>query len=66
MLYWIKVTKIFLWGIEERSKLKELNENELESSAGGVGSKDSESSNKEKWARVGIKIVEVRGIWVYL
>ena len=40
--------------------MKELNDDELDKIAGGIGN-SGENSNKEKWAKVGIKIVEVNG-----
>ena len=43
---------------------KELNDDELDNIAGGVGESNSDS-NKEKWAKVGIRIVEVNGFAEY-
>ena len=45
--------------------MKELNDDELDKVAGGIGSSNDENSNKEKWAKVGIKIVEVNGLAEY-
>ena len=45
--------------------MKELNDDELDKVAGGLGNLNSENSNKEKWAKVGIKIVEVNGLAEY-
>lgn len=47
-----------------REQKKELNEDELENIAGGVGNSNNDS-NKEKWAKVGIRIVEINGIAEY-
>ena len=43
---------------------KELNDDELDNIVGGVGESNSDS-NKEKWAKVGIRIVEINGIAEY-
>ena len=43
---------------------KELNADELDNIAGGVGENNNDS-NKEKWAKVGIRIVEINGIAEY-
>ena len=43
---------------------KELNDDELDNIVGGVGESNSDS-NKEKWAKVGIRIVEVNGFAEY-
>ena len=40
--------------------MKELNDDELDKVSGGIGNSNDENSNKEKWAKVGIKIVEVK------
>ena len=47
-----------------REQKKELNEDELENIAGGVGNSKNDS-NREKWAKVGIRIVEINGIAEY-
>ena len=43
---------------------KELNDDELDNIVGGVGESNGDS-NKEKWAKVGIRIVEISGIVEY-
>ena len=43
---------------------KELNDDELDNIVGGVGESNGDS-NKEKWAKVGIRIVEINGIAEY-
>ena len=43
---------------------KSLTDEELDNIAGGIGSQNSEN-NKEKWAKVGIRIVEVNGFMEY-
>ena len=43
---------------------KELNDDELDNIAGGVEGSNNDS-NKEKWAKVGIRIVELNGIAEY-
>ena len=43
---------------------KELNDDELDNIAGGVEESNNDS-NKEKWAKVGIRIVEINGIAEY-
>ena len=48
-----------------KRKVKELNDEELETIAGGIGSSNSENINKEKWEKFGIKIVEVNGFVEY-
>ena len=45
--------------------MKGLNDDELDNIAGGIGNSNRESSNKEKWAKVGIRIVEVNGFAEY-
>ena len=45
--------------------MKELNEEELETIAGGITSSNIENNNKEKWAKVGIRIVETNGFAEY-
>ena len=45
--------------------MKELNDDELDKVAGGIGNSNEATSNKEKWAKVGIKIVEVNGFAEY-
>ena len=45
--------------------MKELNDEELDKVAGGIGNSNEENSNIEKWAKVGIKIVEVNGFVEY-
>ena len=45
--------------------MKELNDDELETIACGIGNSNIENSNKEKWAKVGIRIVEVNGLAEY-
>ena len=45
--------------------MKELNDDELDKVSGGIGNSNDENSNKEKWAKVGIKIVEVNGLAEY-
>lgn len=47
-----------------REQNKELNEDELDNIAGGVGNSKNDS-NSEKWAKVGIRIVEINGIAEY-
>ena len=47
-----------------RERKKELNDDELDNIAGGVGESNN-NSNVEKWAKVGIKIVEVNGFAEY-
>ena len=42
----------------------ELNDDELDNIAGGVEESNNDS-NKEKWAKVGIRIVEINGITEY-
>ena len=42
----------------------ELNDDELDNIAGGVCESNNDS-NKEKWAKVGIRIVEINGIVEY-
>lgn len=48
-----------------QTKVKELNDDELDKVSGGIGNSNDENSNKEKWAKVGIKIVEVNGLAEY-
>lgn len=45
--------------------MKELNDDELDKVAGGIGNSNEKTSNKEKWAKVGIRIVEVNGFAEY-
>ena len=45
--------------------MKELNDDELDNIAGGITSSNNEKSNKEKWAKVGIRIVETNGFPEY-
>ena len=47
-----------------REQKKELNDDELNNIAGGVEESNNDS-NKEKWAKVGIRIVEINGIAEY-
>ena len=47
-----------------REQKKELNDDELDNIAGGVEESNNDS-NKEKWAKVGIRIVEINGIAEY-
>jgi bacteriocin-like protein len=47
-----------------REQKKELNDDELNNIAGGFGDSNNDS-NKEKWAKVGIRIVEANGIAEY-
>ena len=47
-----------------KEQKKELNEDELDKIVGGVGNRNNDS-NKEKWAKVGIRIVEINGIAEY-
>ena len=44
--------------------MKELNEDELNNIAGGIGDSNNDST-REKWAKVGIRIVETNGIAEY-
>ena len=44
--------------------MKELNKEELDKVAGGINNTDN-NPNVEKWAKVGIKIVEVNGFAEY-
>lgn len=45
--------------------MKELYDDELDDIAGGIGNSNTNNDNKEKWAKVGIKIVEVNGFAEY-
>ena len=45
--------------------MKELNDDELDKIAGGIGNSNTNNDNKEKWEKVGIKIVEVNGFAEY-
>ena len=45
--------------------MKELNDDELDNIAGGITNSNSENSNKEKWAKVGIRIIETNGFPEY-
>ncbi|MBR3133824.1 MAG: bacteriocin [Clostridia bacterium] len=47
-----------------REQKEELNEDELDKIVGGVGNRNNDS-NREKWAKVGIRIVEANGIAEY-
>ena len=47
-----------------REQKKELNDDEWDNIAGGVEESNNDS-NKEKWAKVGIRIVEINGIAEY-
>ena len=47
-----------------REQKNELYDDELDNIAGGVGDSNNDS-NKEKWAKVGIRIVEINGIAEY-
>ena len=47
-----------------REQKEELNEDELDKIVGGVGNRNNDS-NREKWAKVGIRIVEINGIAEY-
>ena len=47
-----------------REQKKELNDDELDNIAGGVGNGEK-NDKKEKWAKVGIKIVELNGFAEY-
>ena len=47
-----------------KERKKELNADELDNIAGGVGESNNDS-NKEKWSKVGIRIVEVNGFTEY-
>lgn len=46
-------------------KVKELNDDELDKIAAGIGNSDEDNGNKEKWAKVGIKLVKVNGFAEY-
>lgn len=45
--------------------MKELNDDELDKIAAGIGNSDEDNRNKEKWAKVGIKLVKVNGFAEY-
>ena len=47
-----------------REQKKELNEDELDNIAGGARNRNNDS-NREKWAKVGIRIEEANGIAEY-
>ena len=48
-----------------KKKIDEMSDEELDKVAGGIRNSNEETSNKEKWAKVGIKIVEVNGLAEY-
>ena len=47
-----------------KKQIDEMSDEELDKIAGGVGESNNDS-NKEKWAKVGIRIVEINGIAEY-